>query len=103
MQIMAYLDHPLTAYDRVRKLTELADAVAARPVSEVVDDLRGVLAARDLTGEDHHRLHVLLSQLYHASGAPDATGDLVDALRTDVTEAWDLCRSRAQLLDARRE
>lgn len=101
MQITEYLDHDLRAYDRVREMAKLADEVAARPVDEVFADLRTVLAERDLTGEDHQRLHVLLSQLYHASA--DVTGPLVGKLRTDVTQAWKLCRSRAALLEMGKE
>lgn len=91
MQITKYLDHQLGRHRRVLEMTALADRVAARPADDVLTDLRDVLETRTLSGEDLQRLHVLLSQLYHAH--PDVDGALVDELRDVVTTTWQASRT----------
>jgi hypothetical protein len=81
-----YLDRDLSPYRRVIEMTALANQVAERDAGDVLADLRTVLGARALTGEDHQRLHVLLSQLHHAHPGLD-TG-AVHRLRHAVTTAW---------------
>jgi hypothetical protein len=91
MRITEYLDHTLDETCRVPHMTALADRVAARPAGAVLDDLRAVLEVRALSGEDHQRLHILLSQLYHAHA--DVDGDLVNELRDVVTTTWQASRT----------
>lgn len=86
LPVADYLDRDLSPYRRVLEMTALADRVAARDASAVLDDLRAVLEARPLSGEDHQRLHVLLSQLHHAH--PGLDTDTVHQLRHTVTTAW---------------
>lgn len=86
MDLTAYLDHTLSPYRRVLEMTTLANRVAERDPGAVLDDLRTVLEVRALSGEDHQRLHVLLSQLHHAH--PGLDGTLVHQLRSVVTTAW---------------
>jgi hypothetical protein len=90
-----YLDRDLKAYARMRDLQDLADQAAAAPLNDVLRDLRTVLTERRLTGADSQRLHVLLSQLYHAHPALD--GPQLDQLRSEVNTAWELSRSGAFL------
>jgi hypothetical protein len=98
MQISEYLDHePQRSNARIRDLEILADEVAHRPLADVLEDLRGVLKDRPLSGGDHQRLHILLSQLYHASADVDQA--LVDRLRAEVTGAWEVNRSHMHLSD----
>lgn len=86
MDLTAYLDHTLSPYRRVLEMTALANRVAERDAGAVLDDLRAVLEVRALSGEDHQRLHVLLSQLHHAH--PGLDTDTVHRLRHTVTTAW---------------
>jgi hypothetical protein len=91
MRIAEYLDHQLDKNCRVLHMTALADRVAACPAGAVLDDLRAVLEVRVLSGEDHQRLHILLSQLYHAHA--DVDGALVRELRDVVTTVWETSRT----------
>jgi hypothetical protein len=93
--VREYLDRDLKAYARMRDLQDLADQAAAAPLNDVLRDLRTVLTERRLTGADSQRLHVLLSQLYHAHPALD--GPQLDQLRSEVNTAWELSRSGAFL------
>lgn len=94
MQITEYLDHDLDRHRRVLDMTALADEVAAGPTTDVLNDLAAVLETRALTGEDLQRLHVMLSQLYHAS--PDVDRTLVAELRDVVSTAWEQTRGHPQ-------
>jgi hypothetical protein len=90
LTVASYLDAGLVPYARMSDLASLADKAAARPLADLLEDLRGVLRDRGLEGADGQRLHVLLSHLYHAS--PDVDGDLLDLLRTEVDTAWQRSR-----------
>lgn len=101
MEISEYLDHePERAATRIRDLEALADDVAHRPLGEFLADLRAVLEVRALSGSDHQRLHILLSQHYHASAEVDQ--HLHDQLRDEVNTAWEH-RIPAHLTEDRRE
>lgn len=97
MQITDYLDHRLGQHRRVLEMTILADRVVARPAAVVLDDLRAVLETRTLTGEDLQRLHVMLSQLYHAHAEIGRV--LVGELRDVVSTVWEQSRTRQAPLD----
>lgn len=99
--VAGYLDHDLVPYARMRDLEGLANRVAAAGLAEITRDLRDVLQSRRLTGADSQRLHVLLSQLYHAH--PALSGPQLDQLRSEVTRAWELSRSGAALRETREE
>jgi hypothetical protein len=83
VSVRQLLDGELRPHTRLHHLTTLTGALAAAPLDETVADLRAALKGR-ITMEDHRRLHVLISTLYHQAGAGLA---LSDALRAEVTAA----------------
>lgn len=101
MNIAEYLDHELRDGARIREMEALANRVAIRPATEVLDELKELLETRPLSGEDTQRLQVLLSQLYHRHAEVDSATDA--HWRGEVAKARELSRTRVHLLDTREE
>jgi len=69
----------------VRFLEAAAAQLAARPLPETVAGIRTVLAGpTPIRPEDCRRLHILISSLYHHSGA---SLELTTVLRHEVSSA----------------
>lgn len=92
MSVRRLLDSDLRPYRRVADLEALAATAAAGLLTDTVRDLRTVLASRRIGGEDHRRLHVLISTLYHQA---DAAFTLVNELRGEVDTALSVGRTPA--------
>lgn len=70
---------------RVRFLEAAVAEVSARPLPETVAEIRAVLAEQTpISPEECRRLHVLISSLYHHSGA---SLELTTVLRHEVSSA----------------
>ncbi len=93
MSVRELLDSGLRPHTRLADLEALVAAFAARPLDTTVRDLRDVLKTRRITMEDHRRLHVLISTLYHQAGAGLT---LSHALRVEVTDALNHTRPREE-------
>lgn len=97
MSVRGLLDGQLRPYRRVADLEALAATAAAGPLTDTVRDLRVVLASRRIGGEDHRRLQVLISTLYHEAGA---ALPLVNDLRAEVDAALTVGRTLAPVTTA---
>lgn len=86
--IKEFLDHNLSRTGAVRELQDLSDHIAqGRALDDTLRDLRVVVAERKISAEDHRRLHLLLSQLYHAH--PGLDGPMHDELRSLVIQGFE--------------
>jgi hypothetical protein len=77
--VREFLDAGL-ATDRMEHLKELCKRFTGEPLDATVADLREVLGG-PISMEDFRRLHILISHLYHACGAPIP---LMNQLRTEA-------------------
>jgi hypothetical protein len=84
MSVRRLLDAELRRFQRLADLEARVAAFAAWPLDATITDLRDVLATRLISMEDHRRLHVLVSGLYHQAGADLP---LVNQLRAEVATA----------------
>lgn len=80
--VAGYLAAPLGVM-RVRTLERLAGQFDSAPLADTVDDLHAVLIA-GIGMEDHTRLQILITRLYHACGASIT---LTEELRAEAAAA----------------
>ncbi|WP_405785119.1 hypothetical protein OG565_05495 [Streptomyces sp. NBC_00138] len=79
---------------RVPSLEAACVRVAARPLDEVLADLRQIVA-QPVTGETCRRLHVLVSTLYHCHRTGVPLG-LTEELRAAIQAAQTQARAAAR-------
>lgn len=86
-RVRDYLDADLHPFRRQIDLEALTGRFTGQPLDDTVTGLRGVLA-EPIGMEDYRRLHILISHLYHACGAPIP---LTATLRGEVNNALAEC------------